>query len=114
MNYILSELDMELDLEIIHHELTPTEVILFIESMTVTATCPKCLQISHRKHGQSLRKIRDIPISKKDVYLYIRLNKWYCTNPSCPCKYFTESTRIAPAYQRSTLRATHFYKKAEL
>lgn len=40
------------------------------------------------------------------MHLHLRLHKWFCVNPICMTKIFTETIDAAPAYQRNTVHVT--------
>lgn len=107
MNLFEHLLPLDNRFELVHHELTAAQMHFYFRSQASSACCPKCQVVSTRRHSQTKRKIRDLPISEKEVYLYILLRKWFCSNEACATKIFTESIEAAPAYHRNTVRVTN-------
>lgn len=106
MNAFEQLLPIDDHFELLHQEITDTQMFLYYQSRSQSAYCPKCQKVSTHKHSQSKRKIRDLPISGKEVFLLVRLHKWFCPNSTCTTKIFTETIETAPAYQRNTERVT--------
>lgn len=92
--------------ELVHQEASDMELRFFLISRTKSAICPKCQQVSTRRHSRKNRQIRDLPIAQKEVMYHIQLTKWFCETSSCASKIFTEQLPACPAYQRLTIRAT--------
>lgn len=55
-------------LELLNQEITPIDIRFFLVSQARSAVCPKCQQISNRKHRYVKRQLRDLPIPQKKVY----------------------------------------------
>lgn len=85
-------------------ETTATQLHLYFDSHASSAYCPKCRNISTHRHSRTKRTIRDLPIAGKEVFLHIRLQKWFCRHGLCNTTIFTETIDAAPAYQRNTVR----------
>lgn len=106
MNPFEQLLPLGAQFELITKETMATQIHFLYHSRSQSACCPRCQKVSTHKHSSTKRKIRDLPISGKEVYLHVRLHKWFCMNSLCTTKIFTETIDAAPAYQRNTLRAT--------
>ena len=106
MNPFEQLLPVSSQFELIDQKTQATQIHFFYHSRSSSACCPKCAKVSTHKHSRTKRKIRDLPISGKEVYLHLRLHKWFCVNPICMTKIFTETIDAAPAYQRNTVRVT--------
>ncbi|WP_141770099.1 transposase family protein [Bacillus sp. OV322] len=66
------------------------------------AQCPKCKRLSHRRHSRYAWSVDDLPVSGHSVHLTVLLQKWYCANPECKTKIFTERLNWLSASSRKT------------
>lgn len=82
-----------------------SNAIIKMVSTKSECTCPNCKQTSSRIHSQYQRIIKDLPIINKKVIIYLQTRKFFCDNPSCNTRIFTErfKTLIKP-YARKTDR----------
>ncbi len=80
--------------------------ITLIMIMTApSAACPLCHQPSHRIHSRYVRKLGDVPWSGIPVNIRLCTRRFFCDQPECCRRIFTE--RLAPAiapYARRTRR----------
>ncbi|WP_107943261.1 transposase family protein [Metasolibacillus fluoroglycofenilyticus] len=104
MNIFEHLLPIDSRFELIGQDTTATHMHFYFHSRSQSACCTKCQEVSTRRHSSTKRKIRDLPISGKEVYLHIRLNKWFCPTATCSTTIFTKTINAAPAYQRNTVR----------
>lgn len=66
--------------------------------------CPDCAHYSHRVHSHYDRKLADLPLEGKPVYLRLRTRRFYCGNGACMRGIFTEPLPdFAKRYARRTL-----------
>jgi transposase len=67
--------------------------------------CPLCGQASSAIHSHYSRTLRDAPCGGQQVVLHLTVRKFFCRNPLCPRKVFTERlpTFVEP-WARMTLR----------
>ncbi len=74
----------------------------------VLVPCPGCGQAATRVHSWYTRSLRDLPWQGLTVRMELHTRRWFCDNPSCPCRIFTERlpTVAAPFGQRTTRLAT--------
>lgn len=56
---------------------------IHMRSETKTCKCPACHQVSSKYHGTYTRKVQDLPILGKQVWLEITAHEYECENPSC-------------------------------
>lgn len=75
------------------------------KSRSSKANCPRCNRISKRVHSYYDRKIRDLPLSGNSSILNLKAKKFYCLNPNCKQKIFTERIKEIPSYSRYTERS---------
>lgn len=86
----------------IHHESGP--YLLEWESTRRSAPCPDCRRRSLHIHSHYTRTVRDLPIHMAAVTLHLRVHKFFCRNPACPRKIFTERLLdLATPYAQHTL-----------
>ena len=67
------------------------EIHIFIKSKTHTQTCPLCKKECNEYHSTYRRKIQDLPILGKTVYIHLIAYRYYCHNSECKQKVFCES-----------------------
>src|SRR6266705_5194806 len=69
---------------------TAQEVTLVLVSGQSVACCPLCKEPSARVHSHYTRTLQDLPWGPLRVLLRIRVHRFFCQNPSCPRKIFSE------------------------
>ena len=69
-----------------------------------SARCPKCGQVSHRRHSAYMRIIDDLPIQGKPVHLFLKTRKWFCDHTFCESKVFTERFEWLLPHRHRTAR----------
>jgi transposase len=90
----------------LHHIVSEQEALtLMLESRSKRCRCPTCHKFSHRIHSTYQRTLKDLPCFANKTLLQLIVHKFYCRNPHCPQKVFTErfNEAIAP-YKRMTKR----------
>ncbi len=67
--------------------------------------CPLCAKVASQIHSQYQRTLHDVPCGGRKVVLYLSVRKFFCRNPHCARKIFTERlpTFVQP-WARVTLR----------
>ena len=71
-------------------ESTTTHINLTIVSKGAIAEGPICHQGTHRIHSHYERTVADLPWSEYRVSWLLQVRKFFCTNPNCPRRIFTE------------------------
>lgn len=66
--------------------------------------CPQCGIRAVRVKGWVLTRPRDLPVAGRITRLRWRKRRWYCDQPECPRKSFTEQVPQVPARARITGR----------
>ena len=66
--------------------------------------CPACGVLATKVKGPAVTRPRDLPCGERDLHLVWHKQRWYCTEPLCPRKSFTEQVRQIPAGARITQR----------
>lgn len=65
-------------------------LVLICERVTPTALCPICGTATHRIHSRYERTVRDLSVQNVQVVLRLHVRKFYCDQPNCPRRIFTE------------------------
>jgi hypothetical protein len=82
-------------------------LVLMAEPTRAAVPCPRCGQLSRRRHSQYERRPLDLPWRGRTVRLRVHTQRWFCATPSCPRKIFAERFDGAlAAYARRTSGTT--------
>ena len=92
-----------LQLNLVHAQ--EQQVELTMEVIQPWAVCPACHHPSIRVHSAYLRTVADLPAGGCRVKIYLTVRRFFCDQPTCPKRTFTERipTVVAP-YARKTIR----------
>ena len=73
-----------------------------VSSCQYESNCPVCSIKSHRVHSKYIRTLQDLPISGKVSKIELIARKYFCDNPLCVRKIFTErfDSEIRPYHRR--------------
>jgi transposase len=85
-------------------------LILSLETAASTAACPICGAESNRVHSRYHRALADLPCFGKAVRLLIMVRRFFCAEPECSRRIFSERLLgFARPYSRTTdrLRQAH-------
>ncbi len=88
-------------------EIDPKEaqIRLQVKSTQENRCCPVCGQASQRFHSHYTRTLADLPWSQFTVIISLEVGKWFCQNPDCKQKIFTERLpEVAKPWARRTRR----------
>ncbi|GAK56559.1 transposase [Candidatus Vecturithrix granuli] len=90
-------------------ELQETEIHLSVKPWAESAICPLCHRASRELHQHnSVRVIRDLPLSGKPGYLHLSRRRFWCPQCSLP---FNEPLDFVEPYRNSTRRyESHIYE----
>jgi transposase len=84
---------------------TAGEVRLMLVSDQTAACCPLCAKPSARVHSHYTRTLADLPWGPLHVQLHLQVRRFFCQNPACSRKIFTEPlTGLAERSSRRTTR----------
>jgi zinc-finger of transposase IS204/IS1001/IS1096/IS1165 len=84
---------------------TAEDVMLVLVSSPSAACCPLCAEPSTRVHSHYTRTLQDLPWGPLRVQLHLQVRRFFCQNPACPRKIFTEAlTGLAEHSARRTTR----------
>lgn len=65
-------------------------VTLYLRSRRTSALCPSCKKPSVERTTYFTRRMQDLGVIEKPLFLVIRLAKYRCENPACDVKVFCE------------------------
>ncbi|MER6548456.1 transposase [Streptomyces sp. NPDC001250] len=66
--------------------------------------CPSCGVVASRVKGSAITRPRDLPYGEHGLEFRWHKRRWYCPDPQCPRKSFTEQIPQIPAGARITMR----------
>ena len=80
-------------------------VTLVLRARRSTACCPMCTQPATRIHSWYTRRLADVPWQGLGAHLRLRTRRWFCDNPQCARRIFTERLpTVAPPHAQRTPR----------
>jgi len=80
------------------------ELHMAVETTASRAACPEC-GVWARSKGRKTVQVRDMPAGGRPVRLWWRKRRWYCPDPDCENKTWTEQTGAVRARAVLTERA---------
>jgi transposase len=81
------------------------QMTLRVRSTQPSVPCPRCAVPASRIHSRYARTLADLPWAHYRVRLQLRVRKWFCQNPRCVRRIFTERLpTVAAPWARRTLR----------
>ena len=89
------------------YEMTVSDhhLTLNLTSTQTKAACPICGQPSHRIHSHYTRTLADLPCVAFRLSLMVQVCKFFCSNPECHRRIFTERLpEVAAPWARKTVR----------
>jgi len=69
---------------------TPEELLIYVTSHRPSSLCPLCSTPSSAIHSDYCRHPRDLPCAGRPIRLVLTVRKFFCRNPHCCRKVFTE------------------------
>jgi transposase len=83
----------------------PSKISIKLAAVQQNSRCPLCQKASARVHSHYGRALMDLPILGCQVALELASRKFFCDNPQCRRRVFTERfTRLIKSYARTTNR----------
>ena len=82
------------DLKINSIEKTISKIVFHCELHKHLANCPNCLEPTSKVNQTESRKVQDLKISEREVWLEIQVRQFYC--PTCNRYFFDNPTWIVP------------------
>jgi transposase len=99
------------ELEITSVEMTDQKLTLFCRSRFGQAICPSCLEKTQQVRRRYRRKVRDLSITGRDVYLELEERQFYC--PDCD-RYFSERFSFVDPNRTTTTRyEAYLYRRCQ-
>jgi transposase len=81
------------------------QITLAVRATPASASCPVCPTSASRIHSHYTRTLADLPWAAYCVRLQLRVRTWFCPNPACECRIFTERLPpVATPWARRTQR----------
>ncbi|MBU9675208.1 transposase family protein [Planococcus sp. CP5-4] len=100
---------------VLHVSVSNDAFHLYMESIQHGSRCPACRHISCRIHSRYWRTLKDTPLHSMPVSLHVRARKFFCHQPDCHQRIFTERRpEWWNAYDRKTLRLAAFFRQLEM
>src|SRR4051812_33743932 len=85
----------------------PDQIIATVVATSPRGTCPVCGTWSEAVHSLYRRTIADLPWGRQTVRLHLRVRKFFCRQPTCTRRVFTERLpKVVAPYARRTTRLT--------
>ena len=78
------------DFRLLSYRRETTRLVLTCERVTPSAPCPVCGTAAHRIHSRYQRTVWDLSVQNVQVLLHLHVRKFYCDQPDCPRRIFTE------------------------
>lgn len=78
------------NLELQQLRLTEEELTLVVTSTQRAVHCPACGQEAKRVHSTYWRSLQDLPWGSFHLQLQVCVHRFFCQNPDCLRKIFTE------------------------
>lgn len=97
----LTELLGYSDIEVISIESSPHRLNLYCQSKLEESICPSCMQKCSKVKSVSVRKIRDLSLLGKEVYLHLESRQFHCEDCS---RYYQEQFSFVDANKSQTKR----------
>lgn len=83
----------------------PPAIVLTMCSTPTIATCPRCGLPASRIHSRYHRHLVDVSWALVPVRIDLRVRRFFCDTPDCPCRIFTERLpTVVQPYARRTAR----------
>jgi len=102
MKEIIRMLDKNLKYE--GYKIKDDEIHIQVKSKKKTLNCPECGEKTKKIHSRYIRRVQDLPIGDKKVYIKIASRKMSCRNAKCLRKTFAESYGFVDANGVKTRR----------
>lgn len=86
-------------------DITQKQLSLVVTSIQTDSHCPICHSVSDRIHSRYQRTLQDLPWSNYAVRLILQARKFFCINPACQRRIFTERfPQMTEPWARRTCR----------
>jgi transposase len=91
-------------LQLVRLEADERSLIVIVATTSSGALCPRCQCRSESIHSRYTRVVADLPWAGWAVRLKLHVRRFFCRNPECQGRIFTERlpTVVAPSARRTT------------
>jgi transposase len=91
-------------LQLVRLEADERSLIVIVATTSSGALCPRCHCRSESIHSRYTRVVADLPWAGWAVRLKLHVRRFFCRNPECQGRIFTERlpTVVAPSARRTT------------
>lgn len=97
------------DLSIDDIIINDSDIIIRLPSTKPDCKCPNCGRTTGRVHSQYPRTLKDLPVMDKKTVICLQTRKFFCDNPDCNTKIFTERFKsLIKSYARKTDRLNKY------
>jgi len=97
-------------LHLLQLEVEGKVIIATVQTIAQETRCPLCTSLSEKVHSQDPRVLADLPWVSYAVRLHLSTRRFFCLNPACPRKIFTERLpSVVVPYAHRTLRLTDVF-----
>ena len=84
------------------------KIVIDLAAVATSAVCPVCHHTSTRVHSRYRRTLADMPWNRIAVQINVQARKFFCDQPGCCRRIFTEPLPgLAARYARKTIRLHH-------
>ena len=85
----------------------PDQIVATLVAASPRGTCPVCSTWSESVHSHYQRTLADLPWGRQAVQIHLRVRKFFCRQPTCSRRIFTERLpAVVAPYARRTVRLT--------
>jgi transposase len=86
-------------------QITEAGVLISVVATHPTSCCPLCSSLSSSIHSIYSRTLQDVPCAGRQIQLLLTVRKFFCHNPVCSRKIFTERVpQFVKPWARMTIR----------
>ncbi len=82
------------DLKVVSFEKHPGKYIFHCEHESVSAECPNCMEPTGVVNQYETRKVQDLRISGREVWLHVKVGQYYC--PTCHRYFYATPAWVEP------------------
>ncbi len=103
------------NLHLLEVQAAPTALTLVVATAASQVPCPLCQEVTARCHSHYQRTLADLPCATFAVRVHLSTRRFFCPNPACPRRIFTERLPgFAAPSARQTLRLRALWQQLGL
>lgn len=96
---------------ILNQQEQENRILLRVMTHTGPKRCPHCGFIKVKHHDQRVRKVRDLDLLGKSLFLLIQVRRWYCLN--CEAVFSEELPSVPPGKHQTYRFREHIFKMCQ-